>query len=123
MNTFTINEIPITIDKIIPIKINNDNNFIEKIHVEYIFDFVEACDPSLNIKMKEAISIDVQTYKEDVFVDIENINAEFFYEIAKERALENSNILKRVKFVRIRTGLDIEPNEANNTNNYLYKPL
>ncbi len=124
MNAFIINEIEIKIGKIVPVSINNENNFIEKILVEYIFDFTEAADPEFNLRMIEKIIIDVQEYKPDVFVEIEEINAEFFNEVVIKLAETDPTIIKRVNFIRKRRGLDIEkPIEIPVINPFLNKPL
>jgi hypothetical protein len=118
-NEFIINEIPIKIEAVTPISIlssfNGFDEYVKTVQFDYAFLFRDITlpadiDSEFTIqKVVVKLTTDVTNKLFTDFKPFSDITKEDFYTIGIELANNSQEILDNVKFVRIRTGLDIEP--------------
>lgn len=111
-NTFTIDEVDIEIISITPKEILSShsgfNDYVKTISVVYGFRYVDVTLPNEVINTRITLDLDVTSMKSSQYIDFDNITKEMFYDFVIESASSSPQILNRIKYVRIRTGLDIE---------------
>lgn len=111
-NTFTIDEVDIEIISITPSEVLSShsgfNDYVKTISVVYGFRYVDVTLPDEVINTRIVLDLDATSMKSSQYIDFDNITKEIFYDLAIESARVSEKILNHVKFVRVRTGLDIE---------------
>lgn len=125
-NQFYINEININIGSIIPLEVLPEygeyKNYIKSVTITYSLPFKDITapsvedDPNFPSEFTETVRLEYVLKEEDFgeFIDFDNISKELFYPIAIELANASEEMAKRVSYVRVRTGLDIEPPPVQN---------
>lgn len=110
-DTFTIDQIDIKIDQISPKEIlpshSGFTDYIKTITVKYVFKYVDATMLDDIINLNVSLDIDIMNNISTTFIDFDNISKSMFYDLATTTAQTSQPILDTVKFVRVRTGLDI----------------
>ena len=114
---FIINEIPVKIYSVTPVTIlsayNNFTDYVKTIEVAYAFEYtdVTACHNCELCAMRVVVRLTIDTVKDlsSGYINYNNLVKENFYPLAIESALASPKILKKVEYVRVRTGLDPSP--------------
>lgn len=119
-NEFTISAVPIKIEAVTPISVlssyNGFNEYVNSVQFSYAFHFNDITaidtfgDDNSTIRMAVKLTANItdnNTFTE--FKPFDELTKEDFYPLGIVLANNSLDILKTVKFIRTRTGLDIEP--------------
>lgn len=110
-DTFTIDQINIKIGEITPKEVLPSHlgfdDYIKTITITYIFQYIDITLPDDTINLNVKLDIDIMNSFSSTFIDFDNISKSMFYDLAIETAQTSQRLLDTVKFVRVRTGLDI----------------
>lgn len=100
------------------VNVQNKENFVKSIEVFYVVEYPDVFDGDGNpttLRLGVTEIINVEDYKNNEFINFEDISQDYFYDIAKEYAKTSDKIKKQIihlaKIDEIKqTGKQINPN-------------